>query len=163
MASILEFLRRMNEQGVRYVVIGRYAGIVHGAPLPTEDIDVCVPLDQENLRKILAALGDLHLRFRMRPDKPQVPTDPARLEGFKNLYLVSDIGRVDMLTEVTGIGTFDEVIRHAQVAEIEGQSFHVLNLDALILAKQAAGRRKDLRAVAELEAIRRRIQEHKGE
>jgi hypothetical protein len=132
----------MNEKGARYVLIGGYAGIVHGSALATEDIDVCVPLDQENVAKIMAALGDLHLRFRMRPDKPEVPSDPARLAGFKNLYLVSDIGRVDMLSEVTGIGSFDEVMRHTQVAEIEGQTFRVLNFGGLNSRQESGGSSK---------------------
>ena len=54
--------------------------------------------------------------------------DPTRLRGLKNLYLLTDIGRIDMLGEVTGLGSFEEVLAHTQVAEVEGHSFRVLDL-----------------------------------
>ena len=43
----------------------------------------------------------------MRPDRPLLPDDPARLRGFQNLYLETDLGILDILNEVTGIGPYD--------------------------------------------------------
>jgi len=159
MVLIREFLKRMNDSGVRYVLIGGVAGTVHGSPLITEDIDLCAPLDQDNLARILAALKGLNPRFRMRPDKLPVPDDPARLAGFRNLNLLTDLGIIDILSEVTGLGNYEVVLEQTEPKEIEGLLCSVLTLNALIVAKRAAGRRKDLRAVEELEALRRRIDE----
>jgi hypothetical protein len=159
MALILEFLKRMTDNGVRFVLIGGYAGIVHGSPIGTEDVDVCAPLDPDNVARILSAGADLHPRFRMRPDKPPVPTDAEALKGFKNLYFLTDLGPMDFLSEVTGIGGFDEVMRHTVETAVGGYACRVLDLDGLIRSKRAVGRPKDLRGVAELEAIRRRIEE----
>ncbi|HSI35348.1 MAG: hypothetical protein ACAI43_26055 [Phycisphaerae bacterium] len=149
----------MTDNGVRFVLIGGYAAIVHGSPIGTEDVDVCAPLDEDNLARILAAVADLHPRFRMRPDKPPVPTDPGALKGFKNLYLHTDLGPMDFLSEVTGIGGYDEVSRHTVGTQVGGYPCRVLDLDGLIRSKRAVGRPKDLRGVAELEAIRRRLEQ----
>jgi predicted nucleotidyltransferase len=145
----------MNEQGVRFVLIGGYAAILHGSRLLTEDIDACAPLDQENLGRILAALKDTRPKFRMRPDRPPVPEDPARLAGFRNLNLDTDIGVLDILGEVTGIGGYEEALRQSEERSMGGQTFRILTLDALIAAKRAAGRRKDRCGVEELERIRK--------
>jgi predicted nucleotidyltransferase len=148
----------MNEQGVRFVLIGGYAAILHGSRLLTEDIDACAPLDQENLGRILGALKDTRPRFRMRPDRMPVPDDAARLAGFRNLNLETDFGIVDILGEVTGIGGYEEVLRHSEERSLGGQTFRILTLDALIIAKRAAGRRKDVRGVEELERIKRSLE-----
>jgi hypothetical protein len=148
----------MNEQRVLYVLIGGYAAIVHGSRLLTEDIDVCAPLDQENLGRILAALKDTRPRFRMRPDRPPVPDDPARLAGFRNLNLDTSLGVIDILGEVSGIGGYDEALRRSEEGKLGGEAFRILTLEALIVAKRAAGRRKDVRGVEELERIKRIVE-----
>ena len=140
------------------MVIGGYAAILHGSRLLTEDIDACAPLDPENLGRILAALKDTRPRFRMRPDRMRVPDDAAQLKGFRNLNLETDFGIVDILGEVTGIGGYEEVLRHSEERNLGGQGFRILTLDALIVAKRAAGRRKDVRGVEELERIKRSLE-----
>ena len=43
-------LKRLNDHGVRYAVVGATAAIVHGASVVTQDVDVCVPLDLDTWR-----------------------------------------------------------------------------------------------------------------
>lgn len=162
MASTLDLLKRLAEHQVECVIIGGMAGVLHGSPIVTEDVDVCAPLDRENLARILNALSGLHPRFRMNPQRPPLPDDPERLRGCKNLYLLTDLGQLDILSETSGIGDYGEVARHAMVIEVGGTPYRVLDLESLIQAKRAMGRAKDLRAAAELEAIRARIREKKG-
>ena len=157
MASTLDFLKRLSEHGVEFVVVGGLAGVIHGSCLVTEDVDVCAPFDLPNLSKVVAAIRDLHPRHRMNPGHPPLPDDPASLVGFKNLYLVTDLGQIDFLSEITGVGDYAEVSHQTLAVELEGVSCRVLNLDALIRARRALGRPKDLQAAAELEAIRERV------
>ncbi len=157
MASTLDLLKRLADRGTHFVVIGGMAGTLHGCSMVTEDLDVCAPLDSENLPRILAALGDLHPAFRMRPDRPPLPADPARLAGFKNLYLATDLGQLDILDEVSGIGGFEEVAKHAVEIRIDNVTCKVLDLETVIRSKRALGRPRDLQAALELEAIRQRL------
>jgi len=157
MASILELLKRLSDHGVEYVVVGGMAGVAHGSSLVTEDLDVCSPLTPQNLSRICAALADMHPCWRMNPGHPQAPLDPARLAGFKNLYYITDQGQIDFLSEVSGVGEYDAVLRNAIPADLGGVVCKVLDLEALIAAKKALGRPKDLQAVRELEAIRERL------
>lgn len=157
MASTLDLLKRLSDHGVEYVVVGGMAGVLHGGSMVTEDLDLCAPLTQDNLARILVALKELSPRHRMSPQQPPLPEDPAKLAGFKNLFLATDFGQLDILSEITGVGAYPEVVRHAVQVTLAGVSYRVLDLDALIASKRALGRPRDLQAARELEAIRERI------
>jgi predicted nucleotidyltransferase len=157
MDSTLELLRRLSEQEVDFIVVGGPAAVLHGSSMVTEDVDVCTSLTAESIPRILAALRDLHPRYRMNPRHPPVPDDPARLAGFKNLCVVTDVGQIDFLGEIAGIGEFDQVAQCATSVAVEGITCRVLTLDSRIVAKRAMGRPRDRQAVVEFEAIRERI------
>jgi hypothetical protein len=157
MASTLDCLSRLARQNVEFVVVGGMAGTMHGSALVTEDVDVCAPLTPVNLARIVSAVSDLDPRFRMTPQRLPLPSDPGRLIGYKNLYLHTDWGQLDILSEITGIGPYEEVARRSKAVDVGGITYRVLAIDALIEAKKAIGRPKDLQAAAELEAIRARL------
>jgi hypothetical protein len=58
-----------------------------------------------------------------------------------------------LLGEMTGGGTYEQVIGNTVELSVFGRSIRVLDLPALIRAKRAVGRPKDLEAIAELEAL----------
>ena len=157
MASTLDLLKRLSDHRVECVVVGGVAGVAHGSSVVTEDVDVCAPLSADNLARIWAALGDLRPRWRMSPGRPPVPDDPNEVAGFKNLYLLTDLGQIDILSEISGVGAYDDVARHSIVVDLGGVTCRVLDIDALILTKKAMGRPKDLQTATELEAIRERV------
>ncbi len=163
MASTLDLLKRLTDHDVEFVVVGGMAGVAHGSSLVTQDIDLCAPLSQENLGRILSALAGLNPRWRMRPDRPPVPNDAARLKGFKNLYIATDLGQIDILGEISGVGEFAEVARQSISLDFGGIVCRVLGLDALITAKKALGRPRDIYAASELEAIRKRTRGRAGD
>jgi len=154
---LIDLLKRLNEHAVEYVIIGGIAAVVHGSARVTLDLDICAPLAEPNLSRILSALRGINPRFRMRPDKMRVPDDPERLRGLKNFYVDTDLGILDMLCEVEGVGNFDEVKQHALPIDVGGLICQVLNLDALISAKRAANRPKDRPTIAELEIIKAKL------
>jgi hypothetical protein len=150
-----QFLKKLTDAGVEYVVIGGVAAILHGSARMTLDLDVCCSLAEPNLSRILTALRGSNPRHRMRPDKLPMPDDPDQLRGFRNLYLATDLGVIDFLTEVTGLGEYSDVLRVSELVDVDETTCRVLNLDALIIAKRAANRPKDRLAVVELEVIKK--------
>ena len=155
MDPLFQILKRLSDHGAEYVLIGGMAAIVLGSPMVTRDIDVCSPMTDENLDRIHAALQGINPRFRFRPDKMRLFDDPARIHGFKNLNLTTDLGVIDILGEVSGIGTYADLAGRTVQVEIEGLTVRVIDLDTLIAAKRAAGRDKDRIAVYHLEAIKK--------
>jgi hypothetical protein len=133
------------------------ACVIHGSQMVTQDVDICAPLDLDNLSRLLAALAGHHPRFRMARNPSPLPDEPEKLEGFKNLYLLTDLGQLDVLSEITGVGAYSQVEQHIIRVDLEGVSCRVLNLDMLIAAKKAMNSPKDRQAAIELEAIRERL------
>jgi predicted nucleotidyltransferase len=154
MTQFLNLLKRLDDHGVEFVVIGGVAAILLGSPTSTLDVDVCAPMTDENLDRIHTAMQGLNARFRFRPDKMRFFEDPARIHGFKNLNLDTDWGTIDILGELPGICTYDELRLRVVGMDIEGFRCRVVNLDTLIAAKEHAGRQKDKFALAHLKAIR---------
>jgi hypothetical protein len=149
-------LTRLKEHGVEFVIIGGICGVLHGVPLITFDLDVCCPFSPENLHRIEAAVKDLRPYHRLTPNKLPLEFSNELIARLRNLYLQTDLGKLDCLSEVTGIGDFQAVLKCSVPHNTSYGQFHMLSLDALIVAKEAAGRERDLAAVKVLRAIKER-------
>jgi hypothetical protein len=77
-----------------------------------------------------------------------------------NFTLTTSLGWIDLLAEVTGGGTYDDLLPHSIKLQLFGTEALCLGLKRLIEVKKAAGRPKDLEAIAELEAIREETEPH---
>jgi len=53
-----DLFESLNSHGVRYVVIGGIAAIIHGVPRATFDLDVLIDASVENARNLLAAFEE---------------------------------------------------------------------------------------------------------
>lgn len=148
--SQLEFLGRHD---IECVIIGGVAGTLHGAAIPTTDLDVCYSRTAANLLRLAAALQSVNARLRNAPPNLPFLLAAETLRKGLNFTFITDVGDLDLLGEVRGIGHYDKVVEGASSFELLGYEFKVIALDKLILAKRTAGRAKDLVAVAELEAI----------
>ncbi|MEM6883609.1 MAG: hypothetical protein AAF571_01160 [Verrucomicrobiota bacterium] len=121
----------------------------------TQDVDVALDMSPENLKRLYNSLKDLHLRHRVGMNKRPFEARDTNDPNWENLYLMSDLGQLDCLGEVKGVGRFDAVRSRSKLIEFEKCKFRLINMDALIDAKAAVGRPKDIHAVRELEAIQK--------
>ena len=71
----------------------------------------------------------------------------------KNLYLQTELGPIDLLSSITGVGDYARVRAAAIEMELFGRRCRVISLEDLIQAKEAMGREKDRLAAMELRAI----------
>jgi hypothetical protein len=151
-------LTRLRAHDVDFVIIGGVCGVLHGVSLVTYDLDVCCPFSLENLRRIEASVQDLHPYHRLAANKLPLELTDELASRLKNLYLQTDLGKLDCLSEVAGIGDFQQVLKNSVVNKTSYGEFRMLDIDALIVAKEAAGRERDLLAVRLLRAIREKTQ-----
>lgn len=158
MASTLELLRRLTEARVEFVLVGGMAAVAHGSASVTEDVDVCIRFDAQTLTRVFEALRGTNARERMNSARAPLGDDPLRYVGYRNLYVVTDEGVIDFLSEILAVGGLDEVAKEAVSLDLGGFSCRVIGLKSLILCKRALGRPKDLRVAGELEAVLRRLQ-----
>ena len=155
---LLMILKRLSEHGVDYVLVGAFAAMGHGTMIVTHDVDICAPLVRPNLDRIVAALGDLNPYFRFRPSTARLPLydDPARLVGFKNIYLITDWGTLEILGEMPDLADYGTIAMKAVEADFGSFKCKMIDLDSLIAAKKIAGRPKDLAHLKHLEAIKKK-------
>lgn len=147
-------LRLLGEHKVDCVIVGGVAAAIHGSSLLTTDLDVCYGREAANLSRLADALQSVNARLRNAPEGLPFILDSETLKRGLNFTFTTDIGDLDLLGEVRGIGNYDAVIADSLTVELFGFQFAVMDISKLITAKRAAGRPKDLLALPELEAIR---------
>jgi len=153
MQSLSNLLQRLADSGMDFVVIGGFAGVLHGSSLVTRDLDICAVLTSENVERLRLALKDLHPHHRMTLQHLSFLQAPKPGETVNNLYLQTDWGVVDILSSVLGVGDFKSIKAKAENFVIGKKACKLIGVDDLIRAKEAMGREKDLLAVKELRAI----------
>jgi hypothetical protein len=139
---------------VDVILVGGVAATVHGSARLTRDVDVVYSRTDENLARLVDALAPLAPYLRGAPPGLPFRWDAETLRRGLNFTLTTRAGDLDLLGEVTGGGGFNDLREHATAVRLFDRDVLCLDLDALIRIKRAAGRPKDLEAVAELEALR---------
>ncbi|MBW7895420.1 MAG: nucleotidyltransferase [Opitutaceae bacterium] len=153
MHNLRLLLQRLADAQIDFVVIGGYAGVLHGSSLVTNDLDICTVLTSETIAKLRQAFADLHPVHRMTHKKLSFLEVPAIGSPLHNLHLETDHGIMDVLSNVLGIGEYSRLRQNAVELPIFGRQCAVISLEDLIAAKEALGREKDLLAAKELRAI----------
>lgn len=146
---------------VAFILVGGVAATVHGSARLTQDVDVVYARDRSNVERLAAALAPLHPVLRGAPPGLPFKLDAPTIAAGLNFTLTTDAGDLDLLGEISGGGTFEMLVRDAMSIEIFDRRCRCLTLKQLIETKRAAGRPRDLDAIAELEIIRQRTE--KGE
>lgn len=141
-----ELLGLLARHGVEHVVVGAAAAVLQGAPMTTFDLDVVFEPGEANRARLLAALAELDavywdpLRRRIRP------TD-ERLSAQRLHLLETKLGRLDLLREIGRSQGWAEVHARSRELDLGDLAIRVLDLEAVIESKEAAGREKDLAAL----------------
>src|ERR1700741_3414727 len=148
---ILTALRSAN---VSFIIIGGVAATVHGSARLTSDVDIVYERSRANIGRLVEALAPLSPDLRGAPPGLPFRFDEETVRRGLNFTLTTDSGAIDVLGEIAGIGDYDAVQAVSEDVSLYSANYRCINLDALIISKRAAGRPKDLEAVAELELIR---------
>jgi hypothetical protein len=143
----------LGQYEVECVIVGGVAATLHGSSLTTRDLDVCYNRVSENLTRLIQALRSVNARLRGAPEGLPSILDEETLRRGLNFTFQTEIGDLDLLGEMAGVGGYSEASENADVMELFGYRYQVLSLTKLIAAKRAAGRTKDLLVLPELEAI----------
>jgi len=153
MDEIAQGLRLLAEHRVECVIVGGVAGWAHGSSQATFDVDVCYSRELSNLKRLIQALRSVSATLRGAPKEIPFILDEETLQRGLNFTFATEIGDLDLLGEVRGVGLYDDCLRDSAKLKMFGHTFSVLSLKKLIDSKRAAGRSKDLMALPELEAL----------
>ena len=147
-------LRALRTGGVDFILIGGLAANAHGALRTTEDVDILYSRASENLKRLVAAVAPLAPYLRGAPPGLPFRFDLETLRAGLNFTLTTTLGPLDLLGEVTGGGSYEQLLPHSAKVDLLGTDLFCLDLDTLIRVKRAAGRPRDFQTIAELEALR---------
>ena len=153
-------LESLNAAGVRYVVVGGLATVLHGFARLTADVDLVIDLDPPQARKAIATLIGLGLRARA-PVDPLEFADPAvrsawiRDKGMRVFSLwdpAEPMREVDLF--VTHPIPFEQLWNRAETVTLDTTTARIASIEDLIALKRIAGRPQDVADIEALEAIR---------
>ena len=149
--SLLEILAQAD---VQFILIGGVAANLHGSARATFDIDIVYARSMKNFAAITSALSPLAPYLRGAPPGLPFRLDENTLANGLNFTLTTALGDLDLLGEVAGGGTYENLLGSSMWLEIDGLRIRCATVDQLISLKNAAGRPKDFESVAELKAIK---------
>ncbi len=153
MTELPEIFKILYHASLEFVVIGGAAMHLQGSAYVTKDVDFCYSRTPENMKRLATSLAPHHPRLRGAPADLPFTFDARTIAQGMNFTLTTDLGDLDFLGEVTGLGAYKEVKSAADTQMIDGIPVLVLSLSGLIKSKKAAGRAKDLYVLPELEGL----------
>ena len=154
MENLNELLKKILNFNIDFVIVGGFAGVVHGATQVTQDLDICLLIDEQKINDLRECLKDLNPKHRMLPQKPSFLDTPDASSDIKNLYLETNLGIIDILSEVPNIGSFKRIKDNSITVQLFGHNCQVISLDDLIEVKKNLGRAKDIALYHELLEIK---------
>ncbi|MBS4036022.1 MAG: hypothetical protein KGZ85_16280 [Ignavibacterium sp.] len=138
-----EFIELLNQNDVKYLIVGGYAVAVHGYPRYTKDIDIWIFTDESNLKKIVKAINDFGFK-----------SSNIKVADLKESGTVVQLGlppnRIDLITDVDGVD-FDDCYNNKFEIISNGLKMNFIGLEHLKKNKKASGRYQDLADLENLE------------
>jgi len=125
----LRFLKALVRRNVEFLLVGLSAATLQGAPVVTQDIDLWFKdLSDPAFELAVKDVGGVYV-------PPFQHHGPALAGASLELF--------DIVTHMTGLGTFDEEKGHKVVIELGKVKVPVLALERILASKRAANREKD--------------------
>jgi predicted nucleotidyltransferase len=140
-----DFLKLLNSQGVKYLLIGGYAVGYHGYPRATGDMDIWIELNEDNAEKTAAVLRE----FGMPENEV---TKDIFLEKGKIIRMGVPPVRIEVMTGISGVD-FNDCYNRRETVMMDDLKVPIISLEDLKRNKKASGRHKDLEDIEHLPAI----------
>jgi len=152
-AEFERLLPELVRGGVDFILIGGVAGIVHGSARVTYDVDLLYSRTDDNIRRLASVLEPRSPYLRDAPPALPVTWYERTIRAGLNFSLTTNLGDLDLFGEVSVGNRYNDLLPHSFDVEAFGIQFKCVDLPTLIRIKKAAGRAKDLEAIAELQAL----------
>lgn len=153
MQDSAELLKQLLINKIEFVLVGGYAAVAYGVNTLTQDVDICFHFTPENITKLLQTLAPYQPVHRRLSDSLPITQSVEDLTKFKNLYLNTNLGRLDLLGIVGNLGNYEQIGDRTETIDLFGYPCKILDIPSLIQSKAYMGRPKDQQVIIELRAI----------
>lgn len=137
-----EFIISLNDNDVRYLVVGGYAVAFHGHPRYTKDIDIWIELESSNAQRIIAALTQFGFSSLDLKAEDFLVEDQIIQLGYPP-------SRIDIITTLAAVD-FEECFASREEETIDGVVVNFIDVESLKKNKTASGRPQDIADVDNL-------------
>ena len=127
-----ETIRVLYDASVDFVVIGGAAMGLQGSAHLTKDIDFCYSRTPKNIERLAKALEPYRPALRGAPSGLPFRFDAKTIANGMNFTLSTDLGDLDFLGEVSGVGSFQDVLVSSDTKDVGGVDCRVLSIEGLI-------------------------------
>jgi predicted nucleotidyltransferase len=152
--EIIRFWRCLQDNKVRYIMVGGYATNLNGYQRFTGDMDIWIEDTVDNRKNLRSAFKDCEMGDYYMLETMQI------VPGWTNFKLNNGL-RLDLMLDVKGLEgfTFQQCLDQASNADIDGVQVPFLHINHLIQSKKAANRPKDQIDVIYLEKIKQLLEQ----
>jgi len=155
----LDVISMLNKVGVRYIIVGGIALVLHGVVRLTADIDIMIDLTKDNIAKFIEVMEKLGF-------KPKMPIDPAGLYdpkirkewldkknmiAFSFVHPKDDYKIIDLL--INEPIPFGGAYKNRRVIHAGKIPINVVSLSNLIKLKQRSAKEQDLKDIEMLKEL----------
>lgn len=156
-----EVFKALNNARVKYVVVGGTAVVLHGYMRLTNDLDLVVDLEENNLDKFFNTLKKINYHPKVPVTKEQFKDPKQRQAWRKEKKMIvlsfyknqSPFPLIDVF--IYDPIPFDQLYNKRIRAKIKGMTIPIISINHLKRLKKLAGRPQDLMDIVQLEAIQR--------
>jgi hypothetical protein len=147
-----ELLRGLHAYKVEYVLFGALAMIFYGYVRTTEDLDVAVNPDRENLDRVADWLISIDATLKLKPARRFGARERWGMHKGSNATVLTPMGQIDVVQRLPGLPDWSQLVDEAELYEIDAVQVPVISRLTLIDLKRRRGSNLDL---ADIEAIER--------
>lgn len=156
--DLLLLAKHLDAEGLRYVLVGGLAVMIHGGTRHTFDADLAIAFDLDNRKRLVAALAPLHPRPMRLAAEAAWEWDETCIRAPWTI-LTTDAGRVDLIVRLPGVEDgFEGLFSRSETREADGVRLRLASIRDLLAMKGEADRDKDREDERQLRAIRRIIE-----
>ena len=150
----------LRDGGVRHVIVGGTAVILHGVPRTTADLDLVIDMEPSNVRRLVSAMNRLGYRPRAPVDAADL-ADPAQraswindkgMRAFTFQLPGHPLSDIDIVID-SPIG-YAELSKRCERVDAGGLALAIASIEDLIHMKTLAGRDQDLADADALQRLR---------
>lgn len=146
-------LRGLHAHRVEYCLFGSMAMLFYGYVRNTEDLDVLVAPDRDNLDRVAEWLVSLDAVLKLKPLRPFGARERWGMHKGSNATVLTSLGQIDIVQRLPGLPEWSQLVEEAELYEIDGLQVPVLNRRTLIELKRLRGSHLDLSDIDAIEAL----------
>ena len=149
----IAFLDELNQQNIKYIIIGGWAVIYHGYIYHTLDLDIWYKPSKENVEKIYNIIKKLgyDVSDLQKEDLLIIDIRPTPIWNREK----GSLDKIDFMSGVKGGLSFEDALERCEKLTIGELKVNVLSYRDLKITKKAANRNKDREHLLYLEKIKK--------